>query len=158
MKKSYSFGLVAGWFALTAVVLAWCGAPTSQNDTTNSTSSTDTTNVAVSDVRLASTNYIPYSADALEEAQADGKKTAVFFHSKTCGSCRKLEENIIENEAKIPEDVVIFKADYFEEEEAVVAYKVDKYHTVTMFDEDGEQMKNAKGLFTLEDLIEGLVG
>jgi thiol-disulfide isomerase/thioredoxin len=80
---------------------------------------------------LASTNYLAYSKDAVDTAVAEGKRVAVFFHSKTCGSCAKLDGDIEANEADIPSDVVIFKTDWDDNQDLAQEYKVDKYHTIT---------------------------
>lgn len=64
-------------------------------------------------------------------AAAEGKKTAVFFHGATCGSCAKLDANIKANSAAIPNDVVVFNADRDENQELAKEYGVDKYHTVS---------------------------
>lgn len=97
--------------------------------------------------------YQAYSAAAVKKAEAEGKKVAIFFHSKTCGSCGKLDANINWNAVSIPNDVVIFKADWDSSEAQALAkeYGVDKYHTVTVKTE--EWMKNVKGLFELSDLV-----
>jgi len=55
----------------------------------------------------------------------------VFFHSKTCGSCAKLDANITANAAEIPADVAIFKADRDSNQDLAAELNVDKYHTVS---------------------------
>lgn len=57
-------------------------------------------------------NYKTYSSNKVKVAMAEGKKAAVFFHSKTCGSCAKLDANITANGTDIPSDLVVFKADW----------------------------------------------
>lgn len=99
--------------------------------------------------KLASTNYVPYSATAADKALAEGKDVAVFFHSKTCGSCAKLDANINENLAQIPNDVVILKADWDENQSLADELKVEKYHTVSYLWTN----QNVKGLFTLDDIV-----
>ncbi len=98
--------------------------------------------------------YDAFVPSDMEKSLADGKKTAVFFHSKTCSSCAKLHKNIMETD--IPQDVQIFKADRDTDnvQELAKEYWVDKYHTVSYpgWGEDGKP-KNVKGLFDLSSLI-----
>lgn len=95
--------------------------------------------------------YKVFTTEALAQAQAEGKDTAVFFHSKTCGSCAKLDADINTNLDNIPWDTVILKADWDENQELAAQYNVAKYHTVTFV--DGDINENVKGLFTLEELL-----
>jgi len=96
------------------------------------------------------TNYGEYSADAITKAQAEGKDVALFFHSKTCGSCGKLDTALTNGANKLPEDLVVLKTDWDANQAVAKTYKVDKYHTVAFL--DGETSQNVKGLFTVEDV------
>lgn len=81
-------------------------------------------------------NYELYSPSVAQAAMNDGKDIAVFFHSKSCGSCAKLDADIMANAEMIPEDTVILKADWDENQDLAVQYGVDKYHTVAFMNED----------------------
>jgi len=83
----------------------------------------------------------------------NGKKVAVFFCGATCGSCAKLDADIKENVANIPENVVVLNADWHDNQDLAAQYNVDTYHTVTMVTNNA---KNVKGLFTLQDLLADL--
>jgi proteasome lid subunit RPN8/RPN11 len=74
--------------------------------------------------------YTEYSAAAVDAATKEGKDVALFFHSKTCGSCAKLDADIVANGASIPSDVAVFKTDRDDNQDLAVKYGVDKYHTV----------------------------
>lgn len=139
--------IILGALVLTSsVVLAWCSAPSSDSSASN------TAPTAQNDVvKLASTNYIPYSKSAVEKAEKEGKDVAVFFHGKNCGSCKKLDADIKANAAKIPSDMVIFNADWDANQELAKAYDVPKYHTVSYV--DGDKVNNVKGLFSLADVL-----
>lgn len=76
----------------------------------------------------------------------------MFFHSKTCGSCAKLHADIEVNAADIPDDVVIMKTDWDENQDLAKKFNVDKYHTVAFI--DGDSSTNVKGLFTLDEVVE----
>ncbi len=127
------------------LVLAWC------NSWSNSASAPNPTPVVEKVAQV--TWYQPYKLASVEKAIEEGKKTAVFFHGATCGSCAKLDANIKKNVSKIPWDVAIFNADWDENQDLAVEYGVDKYHTVTMVT-NGK--KNVKGLFELDDLLSEL--
>ena len=99
------------------------------------------------------TNYVPYSESAVKLAASQGKKTAVFFHGATCGSCAKLDANIKENVANIPSDVVVFNADWDDNQDLAADYEVAKYHTVSYLNDDGSVAKNVTGLFELDKLV-----
>ena len=113
---------------------------------------TDGTEKAATVGNVVYAGYEAYSPDALATAQKEWKKTAVFFHSKTCGSCAKLEADIQANIKDMPDDVTVLKADWDENQELAKEHNVEKYHTVVYL---GDAKKNVKGLFTLEDLVAG---
>jgi thiol-disulfide isomerase/thioredoxin len=120
-----------------SITLAACSKPT------------DTTATIETNTLVAGTNYQEYSAQATSQAQAEGKDVALFFHSKTCSSCAKLNEDIVANADNIPSDVAIFKVDRDENQDLAKQYKVDKYHTVRFLDQE----KNIKGLFKLDSVL-----
>ncbi len=99
-----------------------------------------------------SSNYRPYDAAAVKLAVSEGKKTAVFFHGATCGSCAKLDADIKANVANIPSDMVVFNADWDKNQALAKEYGVPKYHTVSYVSDKGLD-KNVTGLFTLNDLV-----
>lgn len=76
----------------------------------------------------------------------------MFFHSKTCGSCAKLDADIENNAANIPDNVVIMKTDWDDNQDLAKKFNVDKYHTVAFL--DGDSSTNVKGLFTLDEVVE----
>jgi len=124
------------------VLLSGCAQPV-KNDVATQTPP------AAEQVKLASTNYIPYSSKAVSDASNNGKDVAIFFHSKSCGSCAKLEKDILANASSIPDDVVILKADRDTSADLADEFDVAGYHTVSYL----WQERNVKGLFTLADLI-----
>ena len=105
-------------------------------------------------VSTASAGYTEYSDAAFDQAQKDGKNVAVFFHSKSCGSCAALNNDIVKNSKNIPSDTAIFKADWDKDKNLAAQYDVPKYHTVTYI--DGATYTNKNGLFTLADVMSEL--
>jgi hypothetical protein len=101
--------------ALTAALVVIGCSQTSISDTSTTTQVVQPV-VSLFNPVYASENYIEYTPAALEQAKQDGKNTAVFFHSKTCGSCAALDANFEENEVILPEDMVVLKADWDENE------------------------------------------
>ncbi len=102
--------------------------------------------------KVATSNYMPYSESAVKLAMAEGKKTAVFFHGASCGSCAKLDANIKANQASIPADVAIFNADWDKNQDLAKEFNVAKYHTVSYLNDSGVA-KNVWGLFELNNLV-----
>jgi thiol-disulfide isomerase/thioredoxin len=100
----------------------------------------------------ANWQYKVYSEEALAQAQADGKETALFFHSKTCGSCAKLDTAITTDSNDLPENLVVFKTDWDDNADLAKKYTVAKYHTVAFMNEDGTT-KNVTWLFTVGDVV-----
>lgn len=137
--------------ALTCVtVLAGCNSP---SKTTPSQPTTQQPTASLFNSVYASDSYVEYTPAALVKAKADGKNTAIFFHSKTCGSCAKLDANFEENEVIMPEELVVFKADWNENQELAGELNVATYHTVAYYNEDGST-NNIKGLFTVEEVVQ----
>ena len=97
-------------------------------------------------------NYELYSPTVAEAAMNDGKDVAVFFHSKSCGSCATLDADIVANASDIDSDVVILKADWDENQDLAAQYGVTGYHTVAYMNDD-DSTTNVKGLFTLNDVL-----
>lgn len=132
--------IVVSLFAFWAI-LTWCSAPSGDSAANDTWSA------------VALAWYMDYSDAALAKAESEDKKVAVFFSSKTCGSCGKLDADITANAANIPSDVVIMKADWDASQDLAKKFAVDKYHTVTML---SNWEKNVKWLFTLDDLVKEL--
>ncbi len=133
-----------------AAITVWCTQPT--NTAQVPANNVVTTNKAPA-AQLASTNYVPFSNATVQDAEESGKNMAIFFHSKTCGSCAKLDADIVANAKNIPDDTVILKADWDENQALAKQLKVDKYHTVAFINADGTS-NNVKGLFTLDEVMD----
>jgi thioredoxin-like negative regulator of GroEL len=102
--------------------------------------------------KTISSNYELYTEDAVLKAEKEGKDVAVFFHSKSCGSCATLDADIVANASDIDSDVVILKADWDENQDLAAQYGVTGYHTVAYMNDD-DSTTNVKGLFTLNDVL-----
>jgi len=140
MKK---FTLVFWLVLLSTIVLAWCNpAP----------KTADTAVEIIADTNLKEvTGYPIYTEAKLATATNEGKDVALFFNSKTCGSCAKLEADIITNAWNIPANTEIFKVDRDDNQDLAKQLGVAKYHTVVYPEMNNEQVT---WLFTLDDLLE----
>ena len=98
--------------------------------------------------------YQEYSPAAFEAA-ADQRRV-LFFHAPWCPTCRPLHAQLLENENRIPEDVVIFKTDYDSSTELKSRYGVTYQHTFVQVDRMGEKIKIWNGGL-LEDLLANIL-
>lgn len=134
-----------------ALTIVWCSQPTTSD--TAATTQVQQPLVALFNPVYASDSYVEYTPAALAKATANGKDTAVFFHSKTCGSCAKLDGDLKDSASNLPEDLVLFKADWNENQKLAWELNVAKYHTVAFYKEDWTT-NNVKGLFTTKEVTE----
>lgn len=66
------------------------------------------------------------------------KPFAIFFHAPWCGTCRRMEADILGNLSIFPEGTVILKADYDTEKELEKKYGIRSQSTVVIIDQEGE--------------------
>ncbi len=85
--------------------------------------------------------YANYSQVAVDEALADGKKVALFFHATRCPSCRNLDKEINQNLNELPEGTALFKLDYDVETELRQQYGVTMQHTIVVIDADKNEVE-----------------
>lgn len=76
---------------------------------------------------------VPYTAKAVERAQAAGKPLALHFHADWCSTCRAQEKvfNDLKTDASLP--VTIFVADYDKERELKHKLGVRTQSTVIVY-------------------------
>jgi thioredoxin 1 len=100
--------------------------------------------------------YTDYSAVAVDQALADGKKVAFFFHATRCPSCRKLDKNIENDLTVIPSDTVLFKVDYDRNTELKRKYEVTSQHTIVLIDANQALIKKSMwdNIKTLTSLLQ----
>lgn len=100
--------------------------------------------------------YQVYSEDGVAAALANGEKVVLFFHATWCPTCKSLDADIMANEANIPDNVSIFKVDYDSETDLKAEYDVSVQHTLVYVDENMDKVSDARGLPTLEDVVNGI--
>lgn len=143
--------LLPGIALIAALVVIGCSQPITPD--TTSTTQVQQPLVSLFNPVYASNNYVEYTPAALTKAQEEWKKTSVFFHSKTCSSCAKLDADFEMNEVILPEDVVVFKADWDENQDLAGQLNVAKYHTIAYMNDDWTST-NTSGLFTVEEVVQ----
>ena len=97
--------------------------------------------------------YKVFSQEALTMAMNEWKDVALFFHSKSCWSCAKLDSWIQADSSQLPENLIVFKTDWDENQQLAQQYDVAKYHTVAFINQDGSS-DNVSGVFTLPELLD----
>lgn len=73
--------------------------------------------------------YQPYSESAVTEALQNQDQAILFFRADWCPTCREAEKDILTNGQLLPENVVIFHADYDTESELKDRYGIVTQHT-----------------------------
>lgn len=98
--------------------------------------------------------YVEYSKEAFDKAI--NNKRVYFFHAKWCPTCKIANEEFIQNMDKIPNDVILFKADYDTEKELKTQYGITYQHTFVLVDNEGKEIKKWNG-GDIEELISNTV-
>lgn len=102
---------------------------------------------------VQSQKYIDYDPAAVDQALAEGKKVALFFHATRCPSCRALDKEINEDIDQLPQDSVTFKLDYDTQVALRKKYGVTRQHTIVIVDKNLEEIKKDAASANLEKLV-----
>lgn len=78
--------------------------------------------------------YVDYSEGSIAEYPENTK--ILFFHASWCPQCRELDESIVSGQ--IPENVVIMKVDYDDNQSLRSKYGVTIQTTLVRIDDNGE--------------------
>lgn len=88
--------------------------------------------------------YLVYSEESFEEAKDD--RRILYFYANWCPTCIPVNQEFISDADQIPEDVVVFRVNYNDdeteqfEEELAEQYGVTYQHTFVQVDESGERI------------------
>ena len=93
-------------------------------------------------------SYSPYSSDLLKNAETGN--VVLFFNASWCPTCQSTVKDINENISKIPSNLTILSTDYDKETSLRQKYGVTTQHTFVKVDKDGNLIKKASSLNTLE--------
>lgn len=100
------------------------------------------------DTMMKSSAYIAYSKAAFDKASP--QKRVLFFAASWCSTCRTADKDFNANLKKIPQNVMVFKADYDTETALKTTYKITRQHTFVFVDAKGVALKTWSGGATAE--------
>ena len=76
----------------------------------------------------------------------------VFYNG--CGSCNLLQDNIVKDNAQLPDNVHIFKIDYANQKDVMEKFDADGYHSLIYLDKDGSELRRVdKSILSMDDLL-----
>lgn len=101
--------------------------------------------------------YKPYSEDAVNEALDADKIVVLFFFAGWSPASVVLNGNIEANVKAIPEDLVIFKVDFDNEEALKTKYNVSEDATVVAIDSNLNKLSEKTGVTDIPTILE-LIG
>lgn len=139
-------GLVVGLIAVGVGVVVW------QNKSAVRT---------VPDVveEMADGRYVPYTRAVFDKA-ASGRRV-LYFYANWCPICRPADQNLRENESKIPQDVTVIRVNYNdpdtdqEEKDLAKKYGVVYQHTFVQIDGEGKEVARWSG-GQVEEILENI--
>lgn len=99
--------------------------------------------------------YVDYTEGSIAEYPQSTK--ILFFHASWCPQCRELDESIVSGQ--IPEDVVIMKVDYDDNQSLRSKYGVTIQTTLVRIDNNGDLIEKfvAYDVPTLTAVLENLL-
>jgi thiol-disulfide isomerase/thioredoxin len=108
---------------------------------------------------VSSGKYVTYSEGIINSTKDD--RRVLFFYASWCSTCRPADKSFIDNEANIPEDVVVIRVNYNdpdtdqEEKDLAKKYGIGYQHTFVEIDAEGNKVNlwNGGGF---EELLENL--
>jgi thiol-disulfide isomerase/thioredoxin len=83
--------------------------------------------------------YIPYSDSAYNESS--GMKRVLFFHAPWCPTCKRADKAFSDNPSRIPDGVLLLKADYDTQKALKAKYAVTYQHTFVYVDSVGNPIR-----------------
>lgn len=93
--------------------------------------------------------YIIHSQATFE--QFIGKKRILFFYANWCPTCRPVNNDLLSNFDKIPQDFIVIRINYNDtetdtfEKELAKKYSITYQHTFVQIDEDGNEITKWNG-------------
>jgi thiol-disulfide isomerase/thioredoxin len=96
--------------------------------------------------------YREYSKEAVIASEAEF--TLLYFHASWCPTCHFLEEDILNNLKKMPENLTIFKVDFDKAEELKISYDVTVQTSMVLLDKNGVLIKKWLGSRSMQDILE----
>ncbi len=103
--------------------------------------------------------YVEFSESELNKST--DKRRVLFFYASWCPTCRPADKSFKQNEANIPDDVVVLRVNYNDpstdqmEKDLAKKYTVTYQHTFVQIDSKGNQVNLWNG-GEFEELLENL--
>lgn len=110
-------------------------------------------------VAPAGSRYLVYQDTALTEIS--GNRRVLFFYANWCPTCIPADRNFNANQDQIPEDVVVIRINYNDQEtsadekDLAKQYGITYQHTFVQIDENGQEVAKWNG-GQIEELLSNL--
>lgn len=97
----------------------------------------------------AESSYVVYSKEVL--ANTVSKRRVIYFYANWCPTCKVANEEFSETPSRIPEDIVVIRANYndtdTDQDEQALArkYNITYQHTFVEIDQNGNEVKKWNG-------------
>ncbi|MDF2379694.1 MAG: thioredoxin family protein [Candidatus Gracilibacteria bacterium] len=135
MKKTLSLALCSLSLVVLMTACTPASAPTDTDTTTNTESQEESTIEATEEV---STKIQPFTTAAFTAAKGN-QPVAIHFTAEWCPTCKALDKTINERAAELPEDAIVFLADYDNETALKAEHGITVQTTVVFFDKEGNK-------------------
>lgn len=129
MKKTLSLALCS---LSLVVLLSGCQPAKAPSTDTNSDAATESGEEMSSKLQ-------PFTPAAFAAAKGN-QPVAIHFTAKWCSKCKALDKKMNERAAELPEDAIVFLADYDTETELKAEHGVTVQTTVVFFDREGNKL------------------
>lgn len=83
--------------------------------------------------------YVDYTPQRFA-ALSEDDRAVLFFHAQWCSTCKMLNDDIVANQANIPNGTTIFKVDFDQATELKQEHGVTIQHTLVAVDSNGSQI------------------
>lgn len=108
---------------------------------------------------LDGSRYVAYTPEELENGS--GSRRVLFFYANWCPTCRPANKQFSENESQIPQDVIVYRVNYNDDEtdqaekDLARQYTVTYQHTYVQIDSKGNEVTKWNG-GGLDELLRNL--
>ena len=93
--------------------------------------------------------YLPYSPETFTSRSAS--RRVLFFYANWCPTCRPIDNELRQNEAQIPADVIVYRVNYNDtdtdqtDKELAAKYNITYQHTFVQVDQNGNALATWNG-------------
>ena len=158
MKNTYSkmfYVLIISILSIFA--FSSCNSQVSETNDIDLTKNIEETEVSTKVVE-SNMQYLKGTGEDYERLIKESKPFAVFFHAAWCGECRKLEKNITENWASLPEEAILLQVDFDTETELKKKYDITFQTTFVFINSNGEKAGKTLANPSMESLVKAYEG